>query len=141
MFDLRPLFFISFWLDRDPGPLSLTSSRLLFVVWGGLFLLGVLIRSFVFRRKITDRFVKTFFRRLGTMSLCLGLFGLVIYLFYIEEIPLFSARLWVLLWAAVFLVWLGFIIRYAVRIIPSERERLAERARREKYLPGPRRHG
>lgn len=139
MFDIRPLVSLSFWFDRDPSPLLIASSRLLFAILAIIFTLGVIVRV-VATRRTEDRFTLELFRRLGTLCLTMGVIGLVFFFFTYQGIPFLGMRLWFLLWGIGLLVWLGGIMHWVKKVVPAERANIAKRALREKYLPKPKSH-
>ncbi len=135
MFDARPLTHLSFWFAREPGPLTVSSSQILFAVFAVLFTLGVIIRVVATKRRHEDRYVASLFRRIGGMLVTMGILGLVWFFYAYEEIPFLGARFWVLAWGVIGLIWIARIVRFAKRDVPAHRAFDATRAAREKYLP------
>lgn len=111
---------VSLWLSALFG-LSLLASAL---VWFWLVVKERRNKPYMALRR---RFVSYFFT--------FGFVGLILIFFRWQEIPVLSARFWVLAWLGVGLVWLGLIVRYLLNIWPKERRIYEEAQLKEKYLP------
>lgn len=135
MLDFRPLIHPSFWFNLQPVALTSGSQRLLFIVFAFCLVMGAIIRM-VAGHHNQDRHVTEAFNRLGRLGVVMGIFGLVIFFCSFQEIALFGARFWYLLWVGGFVFWLGSIVRYVVKIVPAERAEALAEAEKRKYLPG-----
>ena len=73
--------------------------------------------------------------RIGRLGITMGIIGVfMIFLFY-QEIYIFSARFWFLIWLVVVAVWVRSIVHLAKVKIPREKRTLAEQQAFERYLP------
>lgn len=134
MIDLRPLVHPSFWLNTAPTPLTTGSERLLFIFFAIFLVFGAIIRMVASHRH-EDKQVTEVFSRLGRLGVTMGILGLLLFFFSFEEIPLFGARFWYLIWGAGLIIWIAWIARYVVKVIPAERAAVLARQEKEKYLP------
>ncbi|MDD5043906.1 MAG: hypothetical protein PHD51_04635 [Patescibacteria group bacterium] len=132
--NLSNLLNYEIWFNTHPGPL-LKSSLIALVVIFLVFMAGsVIIKKFSDFRW-AGRIKKIIWRKISNMLGWLGILGLVYLFFAYEGVPVLGMRLWFLLWLIGLIVWLIFIIRYAVVKIPLKEKEQAEREHFEKYLP------
>ncbi len=129
-----PLFDPGFWFQRVPPPLTPFFERALFAFFGLVLILGAVVRI-VGSYKKYDRYVEAIFGRVGNMMVTMGFLGVIVFFFAYEQIPVFGSRYWFLIWGLGLVVWIAWIVYYAVKVIPEQR--LRERARKElmKYMP------
>jgi phosphatidylglycerophosphate synthase len=103
-----------------------------------IFFLVIFVLGWFFRlakKKTSDRFVAAAWRRLATVGLTMGAIGLLFWFFSFEEVRLFGARFWYLVWLLGVVVWLVKIWIGFYRLAPRARAAEAARRQREKYLP------
>ena len=65
----------------------------------------------------------------------MGLIGEVIVWFRYERVYVLSARFWLLVWLIGLVVWLAFILKYQLKVIPQARAKLQKTQDFNKYLP------
>ncbi len=134
MFDILPLLKISYWFDINPPLMNELMGQIIFWFFAIFLIVGAVIRVVGSKRK-DDKFVIAIFNKFGTLFLTSGFLGLLLYFFSYEQIYLFGARFWFLILGIIFLVWLGYIIRYIKKTVPKEKAEIAEREKFEKYMP------
>jgi nitrate/nitrite transporter NarK len=124
-----------YWLNPSPVPLgpSLVSGILSFFAW--FLIAAIVLRLAAHGLRKKDALRAEILRRFARILSTTGLLGLLFLFFTYEQLPLFGMRLWFLLLFALFLVWLGRFVAYAVREYPQKRHQLDERRQLEKYLP------
>jgi len=99
----------------------------------GSFLLG-LVFSFInlyFKDPSTRRIIK----RLGTLALTFGVLMAINFFFTQTSTPTLGSRFWFAGWLIMALIWLGFILKYALKVAPKERAERAKQLEYQKYLP------
>ena len=69
------------------------------------------------------------------MLFTMGTLGMVVYFFSFEQIYLFGARFWFLLWFIGLVIWIVMIVRHAKVTIPDMKSAAANRAEFNKYIP------
>ena len=75
------------------------------------------------------------YRHLGYLFLTMGILGMFWFFFTFEEIYLFGARFWFLVWLLICIVWAWWIIRYVKVTIPQLRKAGAAKKDSNKYIP------
>lgn len=133
--DFHTLLTWQFWFDIAPSPLAPISIGIGFGFFAALVLIGILLRVLTTKKSAMDRFTDETLRRFSKEGITMGVLGLILFFFSYEQIHLFGAKFWYILWLAVSLVWLGMTLWYALRTVPSKRAAAKERIEREKYLP------
>lgn len=130
---LQPLLSWSYWFTTTAVPFT---GRLLQVV------MGVAVASFAFglvwrlgAGRFKDPISRTVVRRLANWFMTMGVLVGITLFFTQTETPTLGSRLWFLVWIVLGLVWLGFIVRYMVRIAPRQRQERTKQAELAKYLP------
>jgi hypothetical protein len=64
-----------------------------------------------------------------------GIAGLVYLFFGWQGVALLGARFWLLLIGLVFVIWLGFILRYIYVDMPKRRAEIDSKRKYQKYIP------
>ena len=136
MFDFQPLITLSFWFDRRPPIMEEFFSQLFFYTFGALVVLALIITVIVKKKKKEDPWVAKGFQKISSWCLTMGIFGLVIFFFSYERIPLLSMRIWFVVWLIAAIVWLVFIIKFFIKVIPREKAKIKEQEKKKQYLPG-----
>ena len=123
----------SYWLTHQhPVPEIWTTGLLIF--FGLIILVGLV--TIIFR--FSKRFPKPWRMLSGKLTVwawTMGLLGLLVLFFSIEQIWLISARIFYIFWLVIALWWLYYIIVYALKDLPRILQRQKERDQKEKYLP------
>lgn len=134
MIDFSTVLQPKYWFDLTPGPMSGTSEKILLAFFALLFIAGLVLRTME-RRKKMERFVARAFHRGAHIGLTMGAIGIIFLFFSFEQVRLFSALFWYLLWVIGFLIWLGFVLYEYLKVAPREKQLENIRRQREKYLP------
>lgn len=130
---LQPLFTWSYWLMASPPPFGGVGLKLVAGTIGGGFALGLVLRL------VTGRFhepsTRVIVRRLGACFMTVSVLTAMSLGFTQTTTPTLGSRFWFAWWFLVALIWLGFILRYALTVAPRERAARAKQAELAKYLP------
>ncbi|MDA0208510.1 MAG: hypothetical protein O3B64_03885 [bacterium] len=135
MIDFRPLLNLNFWFDLKPSALTTTASTAFFVFFVGLVLTGLIIRILARKRKKADRYLGRIYLRSGAMVTIMGLLGLFWFFLADQQIYLFGAKFWLLIWVIVGVIWKISIYRYVKNVVPEKRKIEQSKADVNKYLP------
>ena len=128
---MNELLTSSFWFSMRGEMTSAT--RFLFV---GFLLLFV---GYLLYLKYTEKiWKKTIYKKINRAVLSLLLvnlvFGLYLWFVFEEQVPMLSARIWLIIWFAEIFLWSMNILK-AVKIIPVIKTELANRRSLRKYIP------
>lgn len=126
------LLTLNYWFSSTEPFLSWVAATL-FILLSFFLVAGIFAR--VWSKKQTDRFVRQVFVRISRLLVTLSLVAFVCFFFTQQAIPLLGARFWYLVLAIVGGAWIFFIIRHYKKVVPLLRQKAAERAQFEKYLP------
>jgi hypothetical protein len=127
---MKNLLTAQFWFNQQPGVfIPSTQTAILIII--ALFAVLAVTAYFLSKKKW---FYKPLFQRLLTFFVCNAIIAALLDFFTEEYVPFLSARFWILLWAIVMIVWLGFIVAYAKKF-PVKKEQLAREQEYKKYLP------
>lgn len=121
----------SYWLNQ-PGPLAPG------LFWAALIFFSILVIASVALKVVDykkDRLLEKGLRKIAKFSGWLGVLGWLILFFRYQFVPLLSLRAFYLVWLAVALAGVYFIIKYFTKSLPELQRREEERRRIEKYLP------
>jgi phosphatidylglycerophosphate synthase len=128
---LNPMF----WFSLDAANVNGLLGKGMLGLFLFLFLVGIVCRI-VLVQKTHDRYLKLIGKRLVSFCVTMGLLGLVFFFFSYEEIRLFGARIWYAFWFIGFVAWIAVIARFALKDIPSLREKNIKEHAKSKYIPG-----
>lgn len=124
------LFTFKYWFSVNPGALLNLGFNLLLALTIVLLILG-LITIVLKRRKGIYRGV---FNSLYDFSVANFILGLIFLFFHYENIPFFTARFWLALWAIGIVLWLYFIFK-KIKKIPEKKKEIEAEKEKNKYLP------
>lgn len=96
--------------------------------------IGLIATICSFIKKFKKPF-RSLFSKLSGWGWTMGLLGLVLLFFSVEQIAFISARMFYLFWLVLAVYWLYTIIRYAIKDIPRVIEQQKEKVEANKYLP------
>ena len=82
----------SYWLTMQPPEVGGLLGNIVFGVFIGLLVLGIIGRIVVDRRD-DDRYKREIGGRISTLLITMGILGVILYFFSFEQIQLFGARL------------------------------------------------
>lgn len=127
---LNPSYIFSFNSADVSGP----ESKAIFIVFVVVLILG-LVSRIVSSKKTSDRHIYELGNRIGIMLCTMGVLGIVLYFFSFENVYLFGARFWYILWIIGLVVWIVYLVRYFRITIPQMRVRDQLHAEQRKYFP------
>ncbi|MDD2785286.1 MAG: hypothetical protein PHS79_00160 [Patescibacteria group bacterium] len=128
------LLTLNFWFQMQPPMFVYWVGLVMLVVFAAMSIIGLAAKIYVTKAGM-DKLMKRAVGRAGTMLLTMGLFGLALYGFVYESVPILSMRAWLLVWLICLGVWVWSILRYVRVEIPAKKEMAAERERMNKWLP------
>ena len=120
-------------LSLAPPAMSDRAIAILVAAFTILTIAGIV--SKISSQKIHDGLMIKAYRKLSNAFITIGVLGYIYVFFAWQGVRLFSSRLILLILAAVFAVWLWFIIKYLVFDIPKSRSQIQKKKEFEKYLP------
>jgi Ca2+/Na+ antiporter len=138
MIDLSPVLEIDFWFRLNPLGLSPFFERSLFFLFALLIIMGSVSRIVARNRKEDYLMVKAY-RHMGQMFLTMGVIGMFWFFFTFEQIYLFGARFWFLVWLVCVALWVAWIVRYVKVTIPQLRQAGTAKKDSNKYIPSKKR--
>ena len=89
----------------------------------------------VARRRKEDMFLVRTYKKIATMFTTMGWIGMLFLWFSYEELFIFGARFWFLIWGIGVLAWVASIVYYVKIHVPKERDQYQSKASANKYLP------
>lgn len=122
----------NYWFNLRVGVLSGETKMWLVVVFGACLVLAVF---FFFLNKKHQPPLNNLWRKCFIFFVTNAAFILIWGFFRQEAVPALGARFWFLILAVVDLIWLFYIIKYAVKKMPQEKKERAEKKQFSKYLP------
>ena len=130
---LEPLLSLSYWFESYPPLFTGVYFWIIVGVGGGSFILGMVLSlgNSVIKEPSTRKIVN----RLGTLSTTFGALVMISFFFTQTSTPTLGSRFWFLGWFIMALIWLGFIVKYAIKQAPRERAERAKQIEYRKYLP------
>ncbi|MBI4713796.1 hypothetical protein HY771_01250 [Candidatus Uhrbacteria bacterium] len=130
-----PLFLNpSYWLTIQPASVGGTSGKIIFGLFILIFVFGIAARV-ASSNTDKERHLREFGDRVATMFVTMGILGALLYFFSFEQIRLFGARFWYLLWLVGLVVWCFFLWRFIGRTVPERRAHEESQAQQRKYFP------
>ncbi len=133
MLNFARLFELNFWFTLRPSALGERTVMIFAVGFAVLLALAIFLKIFAKRKKQNPPMVKLF-RKIQKMLSVMAFVGFALLFLSYEQIYLLGAHFWFLVWLAGFIVWTVFIVLYAVRKMPREKEDLLKKQRFLKYL-------
>ena len=128
------LFTLSYWFALQPQFFTPIMSRAILVLFVAMTVVGILGFVFIMKRKI-DKYNRRAIERASTLLFTMGLFGLLLYFFAFEHVPILSMRIWYIVWLSSALFWAWLVYRYISVEVPAKRALKQEREKMNKWLP------
>ncbi len=125
------LLTMSYWTNLRPEALSPLGLKVFVILLGGFAVLAFLIK--ILKGNKRGLYYKIW-QNLLSFFLTNFFIGLVLLFFSYESIPFLAARIWLLVWLLSMLAWLGFIIKFLLKIPNIKQEKSKEREY-NKYIP------
>lgn len=129
-----PIFTWSYWFDLQAREMMPSVKIALLVLFGVLFVLGILA-AVLAGRKSEHLLWAEGGKRFSSMALWLGAFGLLLVLFTHELAYFFGARFWYLVWLLLFLIQSIRLIKFLLVDVPEKKAAYDAKARIDKWLP------
>ena len=136
MFDWKLIVSPAFWFSLRWNPLTLGTAMLMATVFGALVLAGGFLLWTAGKKKKSDPLRRAALLWLGAPLILCGLGGELLTFFAYQQIPVFSARFWFLLLAAVFLATEISAVRFLFIGVPRRKSEVGARAQWSQYFPG-----
>jgi glucan phosphoethanolaminetransferase (alkaline phosphatase superfamily) len=133
MINFSRLLDLNFWFALRPTALS-KQTTIVLVAGFGIFLLTAVILGFLAKIKKQNPPLAKLLRKLKKMFSVMAVVGFILLFFSYEQIYLLGSRFWFLLWFIGLVVWLVFILLYAVGKMPKEKDDLEKKQKYLKYL-------
>ncbi|MDO8669626.1 MAG: hypothetical protein Q7K65_05010 [Candidatus Buchananbacteria bacterium] len=132
-FDFSRFFNSSRFFDFQPA-ISLDTVYFLLELFGVLLILAAVVKA-IQKFSQRDSFYKTLLQKYFIMLTTMSVIGFFLTWFRYERAYLLSARFWLLVWLIGTVVWLAFILKYQIKVMPQAREKLQKTREFNKYLP------
>ncbi len=104
------------------------------IIFSAMVILGIVAKVYGVKAGL-DKLVRRAVERAGTLLLCMGLVGLLMYFISYERVPVLSMRALYIVWLVGLGLWIWSIYKYVKVEIPSKRSMAAEREKLSKWLP------
>ncbi len=128
------IFDPSFWFDVTPVRMGQAFEIGFFTLFSLCLLLGAALRI-ARRNLVADRFLKQLLERGAGLAIAAGVTGFIWLFLSFEEIRIFGARFWFLLWVGI-VAWRGYMLwKFWYREVPVARQHTLAQQEQKKYLP------
>ncbi|KKR48920.1 MAG: hypothetical protein UT86_C0002G0095 [Candidatus Magasanikbacteria bacterium GW2011_GWC2_40_17] len=133
MYSIKNIFSLSYWFSQTP--LLGSAAFWVMLIIFGLFLLAAIILKVLSQSPHYDVFARRGLKKISRLLGWMGVWGLIIVFFRYEFTPILSRRFMLGLWIIGLVVWLVFIVKYFLKIVPKRMAEKLEKERLNKYLP------
>lgn len=133
---MTPLLRFDFWFHLQAVPFTPTLGKMIFWLMVGLFAVGIVVRLLLLKSK-WEKETRKNLRGVSALLLFSGATGLVFYAFTWQMIPVLSMRFFYLVWLFAYGWWAYRLVKHIYKDLPLLRQKNAERAAYEKWLPKP----
>ncbi len=133
MFNFGRLLDLNFWFALRPTAPSDQTTIFLAIGFAVFLALAIVCGAMAKTKKQNPPLIKLL-RKLKKMFSTMGLVGFVVLFFSYEQIYLLGSRFWFLFWFIGLVVWAVFVILYAVKKMPKEKNELEKKQKYLKYL-------
>ncbi|MDF1497021.1 MAG: hypothetical protein P1P90_03090 [Patescibacteria group bacterium] len=133
---MQNLLTLNFWFSQYPPALTPWATRILLVVFVAIFLVGVIAKIYSIKTKL-EKWNRRAIDKSASLLLSMGAFGLLLFVFAYEQIPVLSMRAGYILWLLITAVWIYFLYKFIAVEIPKQRKLKQEREHEDKWLPKP----
>ncbi|MCX6778786.1 MAG: hypothetical protein NTU97_00970 [Candidatus Magasanikbacteria bacterium] len=133
MYSLGNFFTTQYWFGQTPF-LGKPALWAMVIIFGVMLVGGVIINTLAKGQKYgkpLSRGLSKIARMLGVM----GFFAFVLFFFRYEFVAILSRRFMFGLWFVGLVVWVVFIIKYFIKVVPKQMADKREQERLKKYLP------
>lgn len=115
---LGNLFTVDYWFTSRM--LVGTNFWVVFGVFAAM-LLGGIVLDILLKAKVLQKY-RGFYRQKSSLLWTMGIMGLIWSFFFRQGIYFLSARVWLLVWGIILLIWTYFIFKYWLRIRAKYKE-------------------
>lgn len=130
--NLRNFFSFSYWVTQ---PKSMSGATFWVEVVFLLLLAAVGFVALFYVSIFKSVTQTTLWQKISSLSLTMGISGLVLFFFREQNVVLLGWRIWFLFWGITLIFWASKVSIYAFRRVPEIQKEAVERERRQKYLP------
>ncbi|MFA5413740.1 MAG: hypothetical protein WC348_04365 [Patescibacteria group bacterium] len=133
MINFERLLDLNFWFALRPTALSEKTTIILAIGFAVFLVLGIICGFLAKTKKQNPPMVKLL-RKFKKMFSTMAVVGFIVLFFTYEQIYLLGSRFWFLAWFIGLVVWVVFIVLYAARKMPKEKDELEKKQKYLKYL-------
>ena len=133
---MQNLFTLNFWFGLYPAALTPWAMRIMLIIFIALFLAGIIAKIYSIKTKL-EKWNRRAIDKTASLLLSMGAFGLLLFVFSYEQIPILSMRAGYILWLITLAIWIYFIYKFVFVEIPKQRKLKKERDHEDKWLPKP----
>lgn len=133
MINFARLLDLNFWFAFRPVAPS-DRTVIILAVFFAIFLALAIVCGVSAKAKKQNPPLVKLLRKLKKMFSTMGLIGFIVLFFSYEQIYLLGSRFWFLFWFIGLIVWVIFIVLYAIRKMPKEKDELEKKQKYLKYL-------
>lgn len=131
---MQNLLTLKFWFSLYPPALTPWATRILLVIFVAIFLVGVIAKIYSIKTKL-EKWNRRAIDKSASLLLSMGVFGLLLFIFTYEQIPVLSMRAGYILWLVIVAIWAYFLYNFIAVEIPKQRALKQEREQVDKWLP------
>ncbi len=131
--NIASYFKLERFLSLQPA-ISTNTVYFLMIFFSALLIMAIIIKVITIKTT-KDCFYKTLSQKYFVLLLTMSLIGIFLTWFRYERVYLLSARFLLLVWFVTFIAWLVYILKYQIKVVPQEREKLQKTIEFNKYLP------
>ena len=128
------LFKLTYWFNPLPGPWVAEYLKIVYAFFGLLVIIAMVAWWLASKNK-EDRLIMRFWGKVQHFGLTIGALGLLLAVIRQENIYFLSMPAWFLVLVLGAAVWLYYIVKYIIYVVPQRRKEIEERKLKEKYLP------
>lgn len=133
MIDFKKLLDLNFWFALHPNTPSGRTVIAAIAIFAAFLVLTFILRIAAGTKKQNPPLAKLL-RKISKMFSTMALLGFVLLFFSYEQTYFLGSRFWFLLWFVGLVVWAVFVVLYAVRKMPREKEQMEKKKKFLKYL-------
>ena len=135
-YNMQNLLTLKFWFGLYPPALTPLVSKILLVLFVAVFLLGIIAKIYAIKTKL-EKWNRRAIDKTASLLITMGAFGLLLFVFAYEQIPVLSMRAGYIFWLIILAIWIYFLYNFVRKEIPRQRALKQEREHQDKWLPKP----
>ncbi len=133
MYSLSNIFTIQYWFGQVPF-LGKPALWVMVILFGAMLIGGVILNTLSKGPKYNKPIGKGL-KKIAKMLGVMGLVAFILLFFRYEFVAILSRRFMFGLWFIGLAVWIVFIVRYFLKVVPKQMADKMEQERIRKYLP------